>query len=169
MQVARAAGFPVPKVLCIGEHPDSPHAPISILMTRIPGQELGQVFETLSDEDRDTAFSEMQTMLRTMREWPHPWGGERICSISGTAIRSVRVPGHVVGPCESEQEFNEYLISAASSHELSPDEYKEKLDRAKKMESLHHRTVFGHGDLKHYNILFHQGHISGFIDWESAG
>lgn len=40
-QVARAAGFPVPRVLCYGEHPDSPHAPVSILMTRLPGSELG--------------------------------------------------------------------------------------------------------------------------------
>lgn len=37
MQMARAAGMPVPKVLCYGENPNDPFQPISILMTRLPG------------------------------------------------------------------------------------------------------------------------------------
>ncbi|QKX58665.1 uncharacterized protein TRUGW13939_05792 [Talaromyces rugulosus] len=53
MQVAREAGLPVPKVIGYGEHPDTPHTPISILITRLPGRELGQCYKTLSDADRD--------------------------------------------------------------------------------------------------------------------
>jgi hypothetical protein len=86
MKVARAAGFPVPKVITYGEHPAYPHAPISILMTRLPGRELGQVYEDLSDEDRATALSEMQAIFDTMRRWKSPWGDDRICSIIGGAI-----------------------------------------------------------------------------------
>lgn len=52
MQVARKTGFPVRQVICYGEHPDSPHAPVSILMTCIPDPELGQIYETLSIEER---------------------------------------------------------------------------------------------------------------------
>lgn len=112
----------------------------------------------------------MQIILKAMRKWSHPWGGERICSVSGTAIRSVRVPNHLVGPCENEREFNGYLISAASDHAFSSrDEYEEKVLCAKKMQSIPHRVVFTHGDLKHHNILFYKGHISGFVDWESCG
>lgn len=170
MQVARAAGFPVPKVICYGEHPTCPHAPVSILMTRLPGGELGQVYEHLSEEDKETALTEMQVMLKVMREWQNPWGAERICSISGTAIRSVRVPNHSIGPCENEQEFNECLLSTASSHSFaSQGLYEEKLASARKMHSIHHKIVFTHGDLKHHNILFYKGHVSGFLDWESAG
>jgi hypothetical protein len=40
MQAGRRAGFPVPRVICYGEHPDCPHAPVSILMTRAPGMNL---------------------------------------------------------------------------------------------------------------------------------
>lgn len=48
MQVGRRAGFPVPRVTCYGEHPDCPHAPVSILMTRVPGDELGRVSRRLA-------------------------------------------------------------------------------------------------------------------------
>jgi hypothetical protein len=60
MQVARLAGFPVPRVIRYGDHPDTPHAPVSILMTRVPGEELGQVYETLSDEDKNSILEELK-------------------------------------------------------------------------------------------------------------
>lgn len=168
--VARSAGFPVPKVISYGEHPDHPHAPVSILMTRLPGEELGRTWESLNEEERENAFSEMQIILRMMRNWPHAWGEERICSVSGTALRSVRVPNHLIGPCENEEEFNDCLISPASCHRFpSEDIFKGKLNCWKRIRSMRHRIVFTHGDVKHHNILFHKGHISGLIDWESAG
>jgi hypothetical protein len=105
-----------------------------------------------------------------MRNWPHPWGGERICSITGKAIRSVRVPNHSVGPYESESEFNDYLLSTASDHSFASRElFEEKLSFARKMQSLRHAIVYTHGDLEHHNIMVYNGHLSGFIDWESAG
>ncbi|MCJ1255633.1 hypothetical protein MMC24_003450 [Lignoscripta atroalba] len=112
-QVARAAGFPTPKIICYGYHPDTPHAPVSILMTRLPGRELGQIYESLGDEPKKNVLSELKVFLNTMRKWKNPWGNERICSVTGGAIRSVRVPNHLVGPCENEQEFYKYLISVA--------------------------------------------------------
>src|SRR5437762_7175525 len=113
----RCRSFESPAFQCqessgMGSTPTLPHAPISILMTRLPGRELGKVYETLSDEDKKTAFSELKTYLSAMRKWANTRGGNRICSISGTAIRSVRVPGHFAGPYENEREFNEYLIRA---------------------------------------------------------
>jgi hypothetical protein len=170
MQVARRAGLPVPRVICYGEHPDTPHAPISILMTRMPGEELGRVYEALSDEDRNSVLEELKGYLEIIRGWPSPWGGQRICSLQGTSIRSVRLPGHYAGPFESEEDFNEYLIRPAWSGGFSSDtEYNDALNRAKTMGSLPHRIVFTHGDLKHHNILVQGGKITGFLDWESAG
>lgn len=170
MMVARSAGFPVPKVISYGEHPYAPHAPVSILMTRLPGECLGEVYEQLTDNERKTIVAELQAILRVMRSWSHPWGGERICSVVGTSIRSVRIPNHLIGPCESESEFNDGLIYAASDHSFaSRDEFEEKLTCANKMLSMRHAIVFTHGDLKHHNIMVYDGHVSGFIDWESAG
>lgn len=44
MQVARAAGFPVQKVICYRDHLGTLYAPVLILMTRLPSKELGYVY-----------------------------------------------------------------------------------------------------------------------------
>lgn len=44
------------------------------------------------------------------------------------------------------------------------------LARANEIRKYAHRITFTHGDLKAYNILVgDDGHLSGFLDWESAG
>jgi hypothetical protein len=113
MQVARRAGFPVPRVICYGEHPGCPHAPVSILMTRVPGDELGRVYKTLSETDRNSILQQLKGYLEAMRRWESPWGRNRIYSLIGTAVRSVRIPNHRAGPFETEQGFNEYLLKPA--------------------------------------------------------
>ncbi|OJD11386.1 hypothetical protein AJ78_07836 [Emergomyces pasteurianus Ep9510] len=146
MKVARAAGLPVPR------------------------KKLGQVYEGLDEDEREAIFQELKLYLDTMRKWPNPWGGDRICSLTGSAIRSVRVRNHKVGPCENEQEFNDYLISAAFSRMFSSEKaYRHARNRAQKLHSMPHRVVFSHGNLKHHNVMVHKGRISGFLDWESAG
>jgi aminoglycoside phosphotransferase (APT) family kinase protein len=41
---------------------------------------------------------------------------------------------------------------------------------AKKIQQRSHRITFTHGDFKAHNILVdEEGHLSGFLDWESAG
>jgi aminoglycoside phosphotransferase (APT) family kinase protein len=59
--VARSAGFPVPKIISYGEHPDTPHAPVSILMTRVPGEDLGnpEIYERMNDNERETIYTEL--------------------------------------------------------------------------------------------------------------
>ncbi|PNY26289.1 Uncharacterized protein TCAP_03780 [Tolypocladium capitatum] len=169
MRAIRRAGIPAPKVVSYGEHPDTPWAPVSILMTRLPGEELGDIFEHLEPTQRNTVAMELHAILEAMRSWKSPWG-QRICSISGGPIRSIRVPDHRVGPCESEDEFNDYLLSTASSHSFkTPAEYEATLATARKMRTLSHSIVFTHGDFALHNILVYNGRISGFIDWESAG
>ncbi|KEQ94795.1 hypothetical protein AUEXF2481DRAFT_30155 [Aureobasidium subglaciale EXF-2481] len=170
MKAARKAGIPVPRILCYGNHPDSPHAPMSIMMTRLPGQELGQVYESLSSTERDTILSEMQAYLGSIRRWKSPWGEKCICSSSGKAIRSVRVPYHKMGPFESEQSMNDYLLYPAGPdmwHTL--EEFESLKRRVERLFSDKHRIVYTHGDLKHHNIMVHNGRVSGIIDWESAG
>lgn len=170
MQVARSAGFPVPRVICYGDHPDTPHAPLSILMTRIPGQQLGRVYDELSIEDRKSNLQQLKSYLEVMRGWPNPWGKNRICSLIGTPIRSIRVPRHSIGTYELEEELNAYLIWPTWSGSFKLDsEYQEALDTAAKIKKLPHRIVFTHGDIAHHNIMVRGGRITGFIDWESAG
>ena len=169
MAAIRTARIPAPKVVSVGEHPERPWASVSILMTRLPGNEFEDVYDELEATQRETIITELRTILDAMRTWKSPWG-QRICSISGSSIRSTRVPDHKFGPCESEQEFNDYLISAASSHAFKTQkEFEAKIATAREINSMHHRVVFTHGDLALHNVMVHDGHISGFIDWECAG
>ncbi|KAF2017863.1 kinase-like protein [Aaosphaeria arxii CBS 175.79] len=168
-KLARSAGFPVPLIISYGEHEPVPGLPptrVSILMTRLPGAALGDVHKELPPEQLQTICSELRTMLETMREWKHPQGGQRVCSISGTSIVSARVPDHIIGPCESESDFNKQLLAPARPGRKNS---KEKFARVKKLHAMQHSIVFTHGDLKHHNLLVHDGHVPGFIDWESAG
>lgn len=60
MQVARRAGLPVRRVTRYGEHPGRPHAQVSIPMTRILGDELGRVYKTLTDAERDSILLQLE-------------------------------------------------------------------------------------------------------------
>ncbi|KAK2761590.1 hypothetical protein FQN54_001418 [Arachnomyces sp. PD_36] len=168
MQLARKAGMPVPKVLCCGEHPTSFNRPFSILMTRLPGISLENSRDPFEADAEDPWVNELKNCLQSMRLWQGP--KNRICSVVESPIRSPRVPRHVMGPFESEADLHAYLLSPASSHGFkSSEEYEETLSRAKKIRQ-DHRITFTHGDFKAHNILIDDdGHLSGFLDWESAG
>ncbi|RAL01568.1 uncharacterized protein BO80DRAFT_424772 [Aspergillus ibericus CBS 121593] len=171
MHMARAAGMPVPRVLSCGEHLNAHYnRKFSILMTRLPGVSLANSRFPLEVDDEGPWLHELKTCVQSMRSWrpPHP---SYIHSPIGTAIRSSRVPGHIMGPFTSESEFYNFLISPASSHGFSSlEEYEQALSCAKKLEQRPHRIMFTHGDFKAHNILVDDdGHLSGFLDWESAG
>ncbi|KAK7541921.1 kinase-like domain-containing protein [Phyllosticta citribraziliensis] len=169
-KMARAAGLPVPRIISYGEHPDTPHAVVSILMTRLPGEELGQVYDKLSQVQREAVLEDLKSIFSAIRKWHNPWGGTRICSPSGAGIRSVRVPHHQIPPCENKDEFIDFLLQPKSKSAFdSVEDFETGLAAVKSLRSIPHKIVFSHGDLKHHNIMVHRGRVSGIIDWESAG
>ncbi len=182
MQVMRAAGFPVPKVLCYGEHANSAHAPVSILMTRMPGDQLwGGLWDWFDEKEQATIIAELKTYLDAMRQWKRPKGEEsRLCSIAGTSLRSVCFPmhrnpagdinpSHYMGPCTDEAEFNRNVMYAANMSSSEFDSQK-LLSEARKLYEVKHGIVFTHGDVMPQNILVTEdGHLSAILDWEAAG
>ena len=142
-------------------------------MTRLPGFEPDNV----ADQSLFRAWEggswvkSLARCLEGMRSWQSPYGEERICSLIGTSIQSSRVPLHVMGPFENEQEMHQYLLSPASPHAFRSEEaFQKTLASAKRLQSMHHRVVFTHGDFKHHNILIDEGgNLAGILDWESAG
>ncbi|KAJ9194968.1 hypothetical protein DTO027B5_5609 [Paecilomyces variotii] len=171
MQMARAAGMPVPRLLSCGEHPDAPfNAFFSLLMTRLPGVPLANSDDELQPDTEEPWLEELKTCVQTMRLWQPP-SQDIVCSPIGTKIRSSRVPNHVMGPFASQEDFHKFLLSPASAHGFkSVAEYEATLVRAKKLQERQYRIVFTHGDFKAHNILVDDdGHLSGFLDWESAG
>ncbi|KAL4734352.1 hypothetical protein BDV11DRAFT_209463 [Aspergillus similis] len=133
MQMAAAAGIPVPRVLNCGEHPKASYnRRVSILMTRLPGVSL----ENSNDELQPTFY----------------------LSLIGTSLRNTRVPDHIMGPFTDHMQLFEHLISPASPHGFTTlTEFEYTLARAKKSSN----AIIGLFDEK--------GHLSGFLDWESAG
>ena len=96
MQMAPAAGIPVPTVLCYGEHPDA-WRPISILMTPLPGWELNNTFDQLVLEEGGPWVEEMRRCSDALRTWKSPFG-IIIRSALGTSVSSQRVPNHSMDP-----------------------------------------------------------------------
>ncbi|KAF5863931.1 hypothetical protein ETB97_009038 [Aspergillus alliaceus] len=171
MQMAGAAGIPVPRVLNYGEHLKAPfNRKISILMTRLPGVTLENSYDELQVDLEEPWLEELNKCVRSMRSWLPP-NHHSICSPIGTPLRSPRVPGHIMGPFTDHTQLLEYLISPASSHGFKTMvEYEDTLARAKKLKQRDYRITFTHGDFKAHNILVgDDGHLSGFLDWESAG
>ncbi|KAI9834969.1 MAG: hypothetical protein M1819_002692 [Sarea resinae] len=171
MQMARAAGMPVPKVLACGEHPNSPvNRFISILMTRMPGTSLENSFDPLQVEPEDPWLFELKKCVTSMRTWSSPHA-QSICSVIGTSLRSSRVPYHIMGPFTNEDELYDFLLSPASAHGFdSTAEFSQALAQANKIRQYSHRITFTHGDFKAHNILVgDDGHLSAFLDWESTG
>ncbi|KZF22517.1 hypothetical protein L228DRAFT_127872 [Xylona heveae TC161] len=171
MQMARAAGMPVPKVLACGEHPNDPYNRfVSILMTRLPGISLENSYSSLDVDSEEPWLFELKQCVEAMRLWCPP-DPSRISSVIGTALRSSRVPNHIMGPFANEEEFHDFLLSPASRNGFkSTEEYEKTLEHANEIRKLPHRITFTHGDLKAHNILAgDDGHLSGFLDWESGG
>lgn len=170
MTAARMIGIPVPRLLSYG----SPGGGLpwgSILMTRIPGTTLDEVYHSLSDAELCTIKEDLAGILSRMRSFKNPWG-RRICSVIGTSLTGASLPGGSLDPCEDETEFHNRFISIGTGcRELweDPDAYEQALATARQILSLPHDITFTHGDLMGHNMLVLNGHITGIIDWESAG
>jgi hypothetical protein len=171
MQMARAVGMPVPTVLSCGEHPSAPFNRVfSILTTRLPGTALENSGDPLHIEVEDPWLFELKKCITSMRTWSSPHA-QSICSILGVSLRSSRVPNHIMGPFTDEDELHDYLLSPASGHSFnSTAVYIKTLAQANCIRKYSHRITFTHGDFKAHDILVgDDGHLSAFLDWESAG
>lgn len=139
-------------------------------MTRLPGVSLENSNDFLQVDEEEPWLEELKMCVCSMRSW-YPPGRENIGSPIGTSLRSSRVPGHVMGPFMDQREFYEHLISPAYVHGFeSIVEYKKTRALADRLQQRHYQITFTHGDFKAHNILVRDdGHLSGFLDWESAG
>ena len=171
MQMARAAGMPVPLVLCYGELLSDTFRPLSILMTRLPGWPLNNSSDEFVADEEQPWFDELKECLYVMRQWKNPIQGRQVCSVIGTPISSQRVPNHMMGPFETMKQLHGYLVEPASAHGFkSAEGFKAALAEAKDIEKFSHRSTFTHGDLKAHNVLVDDNYsFSGFLDWETAG
>ncbi|CAG7959287.1 unnamed protein product [Penicillium olsonii] len=171
MQMARAAGIPVPKVLSCGEHLDEDfNRMFSILMTRLPGTALENSSDPLHIEVEEPWLFELKECIISMRKWSSPYA-RSVCSALGTSLRSSRVPNHIMGPFTNQDQLHDYLLSPVSEHGFnSTEDYNQALAQATEIREYFYKITFTHGDFKAHNILVgDDAHLSAFLDWESAG
>ncbi|OJJ56535.1 hypothetical protein ASPSYDRAFT_1145133 [Aspergillus sydowii CBS 593.65] len=139
-------------------------------MIRLPGFTLENSRDPFEGADEGPWLEELKTCVHAMREWEPP-SQETICSPIGTALRSSRVPNHIMGPFTDHKSFYKYLFAPASQHGFqSVDEYNETLTTARKLQRRPYQVRFTHGDFKAHNILVDDdGHLAGFLDREFGG
>ncbi|GJE96945.1 aminoglycoside 3'-phosphotransferase/choline kinase family protein [Phanerochaete sordida] len=170
MVAAREIGLPVPRLLAYGS-PGGALPGGTILMTRIPGAPLSEVRESLSEDELETIRAELGAILARMRAYRNP-AGRRIASVAGTSLTGHLIPLPRFDPCPDEASFHAVFmkIGVGCRHLWEdPAAYERYLASAQMLLDMEHETVFTHGDLRPHNIMVHEGHVSGIIDWECAG
>ena len=147
--ISKFTTIPVPKVIHTWEDKNRSF----IFMTRMPGVTLRSLYATLSPEERDRYAKETVDYLLQLRKLvsprPETANGKRLLQ-GGIGF------GHLLGT-KPEDWFNDFQGTDIEREEV--------LQSWPPMEPW----TFTHRDLTTGNILIHDGHVSGIIDWDNAG
>lgn len=157
--VAMNTTIPVPTVLDVIE--DGKFT--LMLMTSLPGAEISGYIED-GEVPEEYFETTMRDWLGQLRALTPPTGSWQVCSVAGGPVKSFRVEPDPFGPFPDVASFHEKILRACPVVEWPRLEQIVSLSYAKP-----HRVCFSHGDLHMSNILFHEGRMSGLVDWECAG
>jgi len=124
-----------------------------VVMTRPPGATLHDTINTLSYAERSQLASDLRSSVSQFRKIPNP-NSAAICSPNGGPLLDYRITDPS-GPFDSEESFNNHIISRSSLRSAIHDR--------------HHEIFFSHADLNPINILIERGRLSGIVDFSSAG
>ncbi|ERF76356.1 hypothetical protein EPUS_09324 [Endocarpon pusillum Z07020] len=155
-----------------------------IFMDFVPGATIEKSWDEWDEATIANVQNELKDYIRQLRGIP---GGEYIGSLDrGPVTDSMlrlqadncgniilcsfgisQLTSYLAGPFDSEEEFN---IELRKTYWKC---YKREVlicDRLDAMLAAHkHQIVFTHNDLHYSNIMVHDGHISGIIDWSDSG
>ncbi|PWY80248.1 kinase-like protein [Aspergillus sclerotioniger CBS 115572] len=156
--VERSTSIPVPRAIDVLETPRFGY----MLMTCVPGHPIGQMLDSMSDEQVKQAVVDLKRYVSELRQIPSNNTEFRICNSQGSGILDWRLADSQREELrfKSEADFNKYLT----------DPFWEDIRRrAAKSHNIQHQIVFTHADLNPGNILADNGRITGIVDWENAG
>lgn len=160
--ISQHTSIPVPKVMCTFTHSGRTY----IVMERIQGDIIGNGWVRRSEESKTKLLSQLQTMIREMRELQPP-EGMGVASVDRGSLYDCRLPGPTLrfGPFESIQEFHWHLRRRMEIEPTVDSPVQDLIQQHSKSWPL----VFTHGDLSSLNIMVRGDDIVGIIDWETAG
>ncbi|KAL5342733.1 hypothetical protein BJX70DRAFT_409707 [Aspergillus crustosus] len=126
-------------------------------MTRLPGFDLSNSRDLFEPVREGPWVEELRMCVDSMRQWTPP--DER------------RIRPHHGPHSQTQKPFYEHLFGPTSSHALeSKEKFDENVEIASRLRQRSHRIVFSHGDFRAHNIMVDDDeHLSGFLDWETAG
>ncbi|KAF2755836.1 hypothetical protein EJ05DRAFT_539695 [Pseudovirgaria hyperparasitica] len=138
-----------------------------LLMSRCPGQRIGLMFSTMTDENVHSVEEELRRYISQLRRIPNQTRSKyQICNALGGGIQDWRIGDSQREELKflDEPEFNRYL-----THDLPPLTEND-LSTISKAHNKSHSIFFTHADLNLLNVLVDDnGRISGIVDWECAG
>ncbi|KAF5325356.1 hypothetical protein D9619_009618 [Psilocybe cf. subviscida] len=166
------------------------------IMTRLPGEPLGNMYSKLSDEERAQVTPQVTEFIKVLRSIPNSLESERsrpLGKVSGPlphlpASDNNRIWEEQFGPFPTLPEFHSFLLHLHRRPGSFPERYSLAHDFAVSTDprnlqetEFSTRTVFSHCDLHLRNILaerkitYERGQpvskivVTGIIDWECAG
>lgn len=156
--VEKFTHIPAPRAIDVVEVPDASY----LLMTQVPGRPIGQMLDTMTDEQVDDMVTDLKRYLAELRAIPNQASKFQICNIKGGGILDWRISGSQSEGLrfQTETEFHSYLTRNMTD---------ETRKHAAKSHAVPHAIVFTHGDLNPRNILGENGKVTGIVDWENAG
>ncbi|PYI11828.1 kinase-like protein [Aspergillus sclerotiicarbonarius CBS 121057] len=135
-----------------------------IIMSFVEGQSLDKAWETYDQTTKDRVTNQLKGYLHELRAINS--SGYIGSADSGPVTDPILERYHTQGPFDSEESFNATIISAY--HAREPRRHIKNFLVGMLSEN-NHQIVFTHGDLRLTNIMVHDGHVTGIVDWEYSG
>jgi aminoglycoside phosphotransferase (APT) family kinase protein len=154
--VEKHTNIPAPRVVDVYDYQGSTF----LVMTRLCGQQLGDVLHLMSYDERDRLADDLKNYVNQLRKIPNNTAYVFGDTLGGPFIDH-RIPDRTGGPFNSEADFYNHLTSHL---ECTAAEAVGDLELR-----YNHRSFFTHSDFHHSNLLVECGRLSGIVDWECAG
>ncbi|KAI1101375.1 kinase-like protein [Jackrogersella minutella] len=171
--VAKNTSIPVPRVYCSFVFRNRAY----IVMDRIEGVALGNVWAKLSEADRESILAQLRRMLQELRAiQPPPGTGVESCV--GGSLCDPRMSRSCprFGPFKTIEDFHSWLRGGLKPEDMPDDltdreeqDWKVFKEMAVRQDRPWPAPVFTHADLNPFNILVRGSQVVGIIDWETAG
>lgn len=141
-----------------------------IVMEYIPGPTVGECWNTLSVEEKNSVISQLQRHIASWRAIRGKYFGSVGGGACGDSIFKHSYTGDQIGygPFASRREFNEGVVQALRNSRPNPSQYNLPLEKEIRDFQGPEMMVFTHGDLGPRNVIFNNGEVT-ILDWGEAG
>jgi hypothetical protein len=160
---ASGLDLPIPRLIWSFAHGESTFT----IMQRIEGDNLCIMRYSLDEQARQNVLAEIQVVLDKLSTLTPPVAlrGKVMSSSSGHGLPdSVQFFDTRCGPFDSKLECWSYMSNC-----FCMDEFYEMTDVDTRRTMEDDPIVYVHPDLRMYNVIIKDGHISAIIDWQDSG